>query len=140
LGGCGSDGKQYYRRNTVNSEDTTSKAENCCYMSPWSGWTSTGDCNGSRRPYQRTRAVVNCPSGTASSENTTKACNHCQSAWDNWSNWTDWSSSDCNTTVYRSRNRTYKIFKDATNGGRVCPNTNGHIETQTQAAYTPCLS
>jgi hypothetical protein len=35
IGGCGSDGKQYYRRDVVNSGATTSKSENCCYEGPW---------------------------------------------------------------------------------------------------------
>jgi hypothetical protein len=138
LGGCGSDGKQYYRRDTVNSGDATSKSENCCYTSAWSGWTPTGDCNGSSRPHQRTRAVVNCPSGTQASQNTNKACNHCQGAWGNWSNWTAWSTTQCNRTGYRNRTRTYTVSKNATNGGRACPHENGHRETQTQSTYSPC--
>jgi hypothetical protein len=81
LGGCGADGKQYYRRDVVNSGATTSKSENCCFIGAWGGGTSSGDCNGSKRPHTRTRTVLNCPSGTVTTENQQRNCNHCQGKW-----------------------------------------------------------
>ena len=34
-GGCGTDGKQWWSRTTVNSDKTKSEQRNCCYEGPW---------------------------------------------------------------------------------------------------------
>ena len=70
VGGCGSDGKQYYRRDVVNSGAATSKTENCCYQYPWSGW---GSCNSSG--YQSaTRTVTSGCSGGDAATTKTQFC------------------------------------------------------------------
>ena len=70
IGGCGSGGKQYYRRDVVNSASSVgaSKSDNCCFIGGWGGWTPSGDCDGSKRTHTRTRTVLNCPSGTKTTE------------------------------------------------------------------------
>jgi len=74
LGSCSSDGKQYYMRATVNSNQPNSKSEDCCYISAWGGWTEWSNCNGSSKTRSRSRIVVNCPSGTPTSETQTQSC------------------------------------------------------------------
>ena len=130
IGGCGSDGKQYYRRDVVNSGATTSKSENCCFIGAWGGWTPSGDCDGSKRTHSRTRAVLNCPSGTATTENQQRDCNHCQGKWVEGSvrnKYIRQTSNRIGTTTYydRFKTSTYKITKPATNGGRSCPHKDG---------------
>ena len=80
-GGCASDGKQYYVRDVINSTESREKTEDCCYMSPWGGWGGWSACNGSKRSRSRTRAVVNCPAGTATSETGSQNCSHCAGYW-----------------------------------------------------------
>jgi hypothetical protein len=47
IGGCGADGKQYYRRDVVNSGATTSETRNCCHTT--SDWKRDSTC-GKRKP------------------------------------------------------------------------------------------
>jgi len=134
-GGCGSDGKQYYTRFTINSTATTTKTENCCYISPWSGWGGWGACNGSKRYRTRNRTVINCPSDTPTSETGSQNCNHCQGKWVHKS----YSYGDCRCIDYgryrcnkkgKARTETvkYVITKNATNGGNACPHRSGNTK------------
>ena len=130
IGGCGADGKHYYRRDVLNSTASTSKSENCCFIGAWGGWTPSGDCDGSKRTHSRTRAVLNCPSGTATTENQQRDCNHCQGKWVEGSvrnKYIRQTSNRIGTTTYydRFKTSTYKITKPATNGGRSCPHKDG---------------
>ena len=131
IGGCGADGKQYYRRDVVNSTASMSKSENCCFIGAWGGWTPSGDCNGSKRPHTRTRAALNCPSGTATTENKQRNCNHCEGKWENTGAVT---LTNCRRgfrgpgTCTRMQKVTYKITKPVTNGGRACPHQDGETK------------
>jgi hypothetical protein len=136
IGGCNSAGKQYYIRDVVNSSETKEKSENCCYTSAWGGWTPIGDCNGSTRPHQRTRSAINCPAGTATSENNNLSCNHCQGAWGGWGGWSGWSgSTSCGTSRKRYSHRYYNVTKNATNGGKPCPHPNRKRDTRVGYSY-----
>jgi hypothetical protein len=139
IGGCGADGKQYYRRDVINSGATTSKSENCCYKGAWNQWSALTACNGTNRSRTRTRSVVNCPAGTATTDTENQGCNHCQGNFGGWSNWSGWSDASCNYSSYRRRTRTYRISKGATNGGQACPHTNGYVETHTESKPGRCV-
>ena len=130
VGGCNADGKQYYNRTTLNSAAETSKTENCCYISPWGGWGGWGGCNGSKRYRTRNRTVVNCPSGTPTSETGSQNCNHCSGSWVNSGEY----STGCvrSGSGYKSKkyintyhNQKYVISKNASNGGNACPHRSG---------------
>jgi hypothetical protein len=137
IGGCGADGKQYYRRDVINSGATTSKSENCCYIGAWNPWSDWGACNGSTRSRTRTRSVVNCPAGTATTDTENQGCNHCQGNWGGWS-WGNWiGSTACGTTRIRPGNRTYYVTKAATNGGNPCPFAHGHQERKSESKWNP---
>ena len=134
VGGCNADGKQYYNRTTLNSAAETSKTENCCYISPWGGWGGWGGCNGSKRYRTRNRTVVNCPSGTPTSETGSQNCNHCSGSWVNSGEHV----SSCVRVGYgykskRKRNvyhkQKYVISKNASNGGNACPHRSGETRT-----------
>ena len=56
IGGCTSNGKQYYTRNTVNNGDATSKTENCCYEG--NQWRNV-QCNPNNSVMQH-KTLVNC--------------------------------------------------------------------------------
>ena len=144
-GGCGADGKQWYQRTVINSSEPRTKSESCCYISPWSGWGGWGACNGSKRYRSRTRTVVNCPSGTPTSETGSQKCNHCQGKWVH----TSYSYGDCRCVKRgygrmsykcskkgksRTENTKYVITKHATNGGNACPHKSG--KTKTGGSYT----
>jgi hypothetical protein len=133
IGGCGADGKQYYRRDVINSGESTSKAENCCYMGAWNPWGDWSGCNdGSTRSKTRTRSVVNCPAGTATTDTENQGCNHCQGNFGEWS-WGNWAGSTaCGLTRMRSGSRTYYVTKAATNGGRVCSWQHGYAERKSE--------
>jgi len=134
IGGCGADGKQYYRRDVVNSTASMSKSENCCFIGAWGGWTPSGDCNGSKRTHTRTRAVLNCPSGTATTENQQRDCNHCEGKWvdggvrNQYKRTSQSSRGPTVTYYYKIKTSTYKITKPATNGGRACPHQDGETK------------
>ena len=137
IGGCGADGKQYYRRDVVNSTASMSKSENCCFIGAWGGWTPSGDCNGSKRTHTRTRAVLNCPSGTATTENQQRNCNHCEGRWVDGAVRKQFQRrvrglmSRPATTYYdRFKTYTYKITKPATNGGRACSHQDGETKEE----------
>jgi hypothetical protein len=131
-GGCASDGKQYYVRDVINSTESKEKTENCCYISPWSGWSGWGGCNGSKRYRNRTRTVVNCPSGTSNSETGSQNCNHCAGYW---------SSKACKKDKKHVHNKVYwkKVTwdkytrtKNASNGGNnSCP-SNGATKNRSE--------
>ena len=136
VGGCNADGKQYYNRTTLNSAAETSKTENCCYISPWGGWGGWGGCNGSKRYRTRNRTVVNCPSGTPTSETGSQNCNHCSGSWVNSGE----RASYCARESYRPGAKSYKdiyhnqkyvISKNASNGGNACPHRSGETRTTT---------
>jgi len=134
IGGCGSDGKQYYRRDVVNSGATTSKTENCCYTGPWGGWGAWTSCNGSTRSRTRSRIPVNCPSGTQTSDTETQSCNHCVGSWGGWGGWGGWTGSTaCGKERHRYSHRYYHISKNATNGGNGCPHPHGHRDTRSES-------
>ena len=132
VGGCGSDGKQYYRRDVINSNERMSKTENCCFIGAWGGWTPSGDCNGSKRTHSRTRAVLNCPSGTATTENQQRDCNDCEGKWVGGSVRNKYIKTR-RTPGHGGRQYlhdkmktyTYKITKPASNGGKSCPHKEG---------------
>ena len=44
IGGCTPEGKQYYRRDVVNSGATTSKTEDCCTIPDENAWVKKGGC------------------------------------------------------------------------------------------------
>ena len=48
---CTPQGKQYYRRDVVNSGESTSKTENCCYLT--SDWKTDGRCEDRTPGYQK---------------------------------------------------------------------------------------
>lgn len=136
VGGCNADGKQYYNRTTLNSAAETSKTENCCYISPWGGWGGWGGCNGSKRYRTRNRTVMNCPSGTPTSETGSQNCNHCSGSWVNSGE----RASYCARESYRPGAKSYKniyhnqkyvISKNASNGGNACPHRSGETRTTT---------
>jgi len=135
-GGCASDGKQYYVRDVINSTESREKTEDCCYTSPWGGWGGWGGCNGSKRYKTRNRTVVNCPSGTATSETGSQNCNHCQGSW-SWGGWSSYSGSNCGTQR-STRSGTYRISKNASNGGNGCPHRNGETKTETRTKRRRC--
>jgi len=124
-GGCGSDGKQYYTRFTINSSATTTKTENCCYISPWSGWGTWGACNGSKRYRNRNRTVINCPSDTPTSDTGSQNCNHCAGYWEK--NIKCWKSAGTSWGTPQYTKHTYDKYvrtKNASNGGdNSCPST-----------------
>jgi len=124
-GGCGSDGKQYYTRFTINSSATTTKTENCCYISPWSGWGTWGACNGSKRYRNRNRTVINCPSDTPTSDTGSQNCNHCAGYWEK--NIKCWKSAGTFWGTPQYTKHTYDKYvrtKNASNGGdNSCPST-----------------
>jgi Na+-transporting methylmalonyl-CoA/oxaloacetate decarboxylase gamma subunit len=131
VGGCGADGKQYYSRTTLNSSAETTKSENCCYISPWGGWGAWGGCNGSKRYRNRNRTIVNCPSGTATTDTGSENCNHCQGYWVNSGECNGNCSCNgmCRPTSKKSRSiyhkQKYVISKNASNGGNACPHPAG---------------
>jgi hypothetical protein len=120
-GGCTPDGKQYYNRLTINSASEPNKSEKCCYTSNWSNWGGWGGCDGSKRYRTRTRKVVNCPTGTADKETDSQNCRNCKGYWQTgaWSRW----SGQCLQT--RTRQDTYIITQNASNGGSGCPHRHG---------------
>ena len=132
-GDCNSSGKQYYVRDVVNSTESREKTEDCCYISPWGGWGGWGGCNGSKRYRTRNRTVVNCPSGTPTSETGSQNCNHCAGYWQkNIKCWkpagTVWGTPQYSKHTYDKYVRT----KNASNGGdNSCPSngTKGNWQT-----------
>ena len=122
-GGCTPDGIQYYNRLTINSAAEPNKSEKCCYTSNWSNWSGWGGCNGSKRYKTRTRKVVNCPSGTPDKETSSQNCRHCAGYWQTGA-WSGWSGNGlCRQT--RTRQDTYIITQNASNGGNGCPHRHG---------------
>ena len=129
-GGCGSDGKQWYSRTTVNSNKTTSKSENCCYPGVYGGYGGWSACNGSTRSKTRYKTPVNCPAGTATSETESEDCNHCEGEWQGdkylFSNYiSNNGSSRFNKYGDHKARFKYKVTKSASNGGNSCPHYNG---------------
>jgi len=132
-GGCGADGKQWYQRTVINSSEPRTKSENCCYKSAWGSWSGWGACNGSKRYKTRTRTVVNCPSGTPTSETGSQNCNHCAGYWEKdikcWKyGGTRWGIPQYSKHTYDKYVRT----KNASNGGdNSCPSngTKGNWQT-----------
>ena len=150
IGGCGSSGKQYYRRDVVNSGATTSKTENCCFIGGWGGWTPSGDCDGSKRIHTRTRTVLNCPPGTSTTESQQRNCNDCEGKWVEGSmrnKFISQISTRHGATRYHDKMKTYtyKISKPASNGGKSCPHKVGEkkeenvgkCKTGTRGGSTP---
>ena len=131
-GGCGSDGKQWYIRTTVHSDEDTRKSENCCYKGAWNAWGAWSACDGSKRSRTRTRAVTNCDPDVATSETEYQDCNHCEGAFGGWGGWSG-ETATCRGSGYyeKTRTRKYNVTKVATNGGNACPHTTGHTETET---------
>ena len=140
IGGCGADGKQYYRRDVINSGESTSKAEDCCYIGAWNPWGGWGACNGTTRSRSRTRSVVNCPAGTATTDTENQGCNHCQGNFGEWS-WGNWAGSTaCGLTRMREGSRTYYVTKAATNGGRVCDWPHGFAQRNSELSRNAACS
>ena len=152
IGGCGSDGKQYYRRDVVNSGATMSKTENCCFIGGWGGWTPSGDCDGSKRIHTRTRTVLNCPSGTSTTESQQRNCNDCEGKWvagsvrNKFINTVKGFRGRPDVTYYdKMKTYTYKMTKPASNGGKSCPHKVGEkkeenvgkCKTGTRGGSTP---
>ena len=137
VGGCGTDGKQHFIRNVINSVEPKQKTENCCYPGSWGGWSAWTPCNGSTRSKTRTRTPVNCPAGTQTSDTETQSCNHCQGSWGGWGGWGGWTgSSACGNHQKRYRHRYYHISKNATNGGNACPHPHGKRDTGVESKWT----
>jgi len=126
VGGCGADGKQYYRRDVINSGETTSKSEDCCYIGAWNPWGGWGACNGTTRSRTRTRSVVNCPAGTATTDTGSENCNHCAGYWTD-SKCTKRYCSGLGCQVIRCSEYTTPVYtrtKNPSNGGdNSCPST-----------------
>jgi len=122
-GGCGSDGKQWYQRTVINSSEPRTKSESCCYKSAWGSWSGWGACNGSKRYKTRTRTVVNCPSGTPTSETGSQNCNHCAGYWEK--NIKCWKYGGTRWGIPQYSKHTYDKYvrtKNASNGGdNSCP-------------------
>jgi hypothetical protein len=151
IGGCGSGGKQYYRRDVVNSGATTSKSDNCCFIGGWGGWTPSGDCDGSKRTHTRTRTVLNCPSGTKTTESQQRNCNDCEGKWVEGSERHEfiktikgWQNVRTKTYYNKFKTYTYKISKPASNGGKSCPHKDGEKKEENMGrckkggrGYTP---
>jgi hypothetical protein len=125
IGGCGADGKQYYRRDVVNSGATATKSENCCFIGGWGGWTPSGDCDGSKRIHTRTRTVLNCPSGTRTTESQQRNCNDCEGKWVGGSVRNKFIRGSTVKIYDKMKTYTYKITKPASNGGKSCPHKDG---------------
>jgi hypothetical protein len=139
IGGCGADGKQYYRRDVVNSGADRNKSENCCYNGAWNPWDGWGACNGSTRSRTRTRSVVNCPAGTATTDTENQGCNHCQGAWGGWGGWGAWEGSGgCWSKRTAYRYRTYFITKNASNGGKACPHKDRETQRDSKTRTVRC--
>jgi hypothetical protein len=120
-GGCGTDGKQWYQRSVINSDETRTKSENCCYEGTWSGWGAWGDCDGSTRSRIRTRTPVNCPADTSTSETQTQTCNHCVGEFVEISR-----RDGCFLSTPKIYiDQEYRHITPATNGGNVCPFEHG---------------
>jgi len=135
-GGCASDGKQYYMRDVINSTESREKTENCCYTSPWGGWGGWGGCNGSKRYRTRNRTIINCPSGTPTSDTGSQNCNHCVGGW-SWGSWSSYRGGSCSKQT-STRSGTYRISKNASNGGNGCPYKNGYTKTETRSRRARC--
>jgi hypothetical protein len=135
-GGCGSDGKQWYSRTTVNSDKGTSTSENCCYKGAWNPWSAWSACNGSKRSRTRTRVTKNCDPNVATSETEDQNCNHCEGAW-SYGSWSGWSGSNCGTQK-STRTKTYRISKNASNGGNGCPHLDGETQTESKSRTRRC--
>ena len=134
-GDCGSDGKQKYTRSTVNSNATTKKSDNCCFIGEWGGWTPSGDCDGSKRTHSRARTVLNCPSGTKTTESQQRNCNDCEGKWvdegvRNKYNRRVKGFRTSRTYYDRIKTYTYKITKPAKNGGKSCPHKEGETKEE----------
>ena len=125
IGGCGADGKQWYSRVTVNSNQTTRKSENCCYPGVWGGFGGWSRCNGSTRSRTRYKNPVNCPAGTATSDTQTQSCNHCVGAWSDWGPNDAWTSCSHPRGKKTCKYKTYNISRHASNGGNACPHSDG---------------
>jgi len=120
-GGCGTDGKQWYQRSVINSDETRTKSENCCYEGTCSGWGAWGVCDGSTRSRIRTRTPVNCPAGTATSETETQTCNHCVGEIVEIGR-----RDGCFLSTPKIYiDQEYRHITPATNGGNVCPFEHG---------------
>jgi hypothetical protein len=89
-----------------------------------------GGCDGSKRTHTRTRTVLNCPSGTKTTESQQRNCNDCEGKWVGGSVRNKFSRQTgthrWRKTYYdKMKTYTYKITKPATNGGRSCPHKDG---------------
>jgi hypothetical protein len=79
IGGCTPQGKQYYRRDVVNSGATTSKTEDCCYTSAWTAW---GTCQ-SNGKQTATRSVTSACTGADSVSVKEQTCCYEGNEWKN---------------------------------------------------------
>ena len=79
IGGCTPQGKQYYRRDVVNSGATTSKTEDCCYTSAWTAW---GACQSNGRQ-TATRSVTSACTGADSVSSKEQTCCYEGNEWKN---------------------------------------------------------
>ena len=79
IGGCGPDGKQYYRRDVINSGAATSKAEDCCYTSAWTAW---GSCQ-SNGKQKATRSVTSACTGANAVSSKEQNCCYEGNEWRN---------------------------------------------------------
>ena len=91
-----------------------------------------GGCDGSKRTHSRTRAVLNCPSGTATTENQQRNCNDCEGKWvggsvrNKYNRRASGFRGRPGRTYYdKMKTYTYKITKPASNGGKSCPHKDG---------------
>jgi len=130
-GGCGSDGKQWYTRTTVNSDADTRKSENCCYKSAWNPWSAWSTCDGSSRSRSRTRAIKNCPANTPSSVSESQTCNHCVGSWTKSGGEykINGACGGCTRRVSTKQNWKYIVTKNKKAGGQDCEAS--HNDTKT---------
>ena len=83
IGGCGTDGKQYYRRDVVNSGADTSKSEDCCPgddLRPWSDW---GSCQSSGKQTSKRTEYSACAGADAVISREQNCCYE-ENNWGEW--------------------------------------------------------
>ena len=78
IGACTPEGQQYYRRDVVNSNETTTKSEDCCTIPDENAWVKKGRCG----EYKANKQAYSRPtSGICTESDTTKYeyCRNCVS-------------------------------------------------------------
>ena len=125
-GECTSEGKQWYTRRTAYGgvRSNESYSEDCCYEGAWGGWSVSSPCDGSTIYKTRNRTNVNCPN-SATSETVAENCNHCEGAWSDYGPSDAWTSCSHPRGKKSCKYMTYNISRNASNGGRSCPHSDG---------------